>query len=124
MKFIVTHVLPKPTILSPPLTTAYTCTDGKEYRADASCSPTCGQSAAARELCEEDPEEGCVCPRGKMRLGDKCVEENECGCVLILNDETKEFLLPVSTNLSIYLVSLLINPIEVTSLSAFFFSLG
>ncbi len=26
--------------------------------------------------------EGCVCPEGLLRLGEKCVEEEECGCIM------------------------------------------
>lgn len=37
--------------------------------------------------CDEEPEEGCVCPSGLLRQGDDCVLPKDCGCDVILNEE-------------------------------------
>ncbi|CAL1544000.1 unnamed protein product [Lymnaea stagnalis] len=60
----------------------------KVYRADASCEPTCGRSSVSQQVCQEAPEEGCVCPEGQMRQGDNCVPPQNCGCVVYLLEDT------------------------------------
>ncbi|CAL1532131.1 unnamed protein product, partial [Lymnaea stagnalis] len=67
----------------------------KVYRADASCAPTCGRSISSIQVCKETPEEGCVCPAGQMRQGEKCVTPEKCGCNVYLNDGKVTWSLPL-----------------------------
>ncbi|KAI8784825.1 zonadhesin, partial [Biomphalaria glabrata] len=74
----------------------------KVYSVNAACEPVCGRSVVAGAACVDTPIEGCVCPGGLMKLGDKCVTADQCGCKINLNGNTnswniapgQEFILP------------------------------
>ncbi|XP_055879322.1 uncharacterized protein LOC106062065 isoform X3 [Biomphalaria glabrata] len=74
----------------------------KVYSVNAACEPVCGRSVVAGATCVDTPIEGCVCPGGLMKLGDKCVTADQCGCKINLNGNTnswniapgQEFILP------------------------------
>lgn len=68
----------------------------KEYRSVASCQPTCGRSLVSAVNCAEEPEEGCVCPDGTMRRGEKCVTRENCGCEITLREGDIPWLVAVS----------------------------
>ncbi|GFR57452.1 zonadhesin, partial [Elysia marginata] len=67
------------------------CEGNKEYRVDASCEPTCGQRPISSIACDEPREEGCVCPSGLLRSGDKCVPAEECGCTILVEEDNQAF---------------------------------
>ncbi|XP_076452509.1 mucin-6-like [Babylonia areolata] len=62
-----------------------TCPEGKVYEAviHTNCPLTCGKSAKSyfHESCKTDGHAGCVCPHGKARINDTCLEPAQCQCV-------------------------------------------
>ncbi|XP_059158596.1 uncharacterized protein LOC131942703 [Physella acuta] len=70
------------------------CENGKIFRTDVSCEPTCGRSVVSQTNCNEAREEGCACPAGKMKQGEDCVDPKDCGCNVPMKDGTINWHLP------------------------------
>ncbi|XP_059158628.1 uncharacterized protein LOC131942724 [Physella acuta] len=74
------------------------CGNGKIFRTDVSCEPTCGRSVVSQTNCMEAREEGCACPAGKMKQGEDCVDPKDCGCNVPMKNGTVNWhLLPESS---------------------------